>query len=147
MRDPTLGGAFAKRVRGTLAGSPVEVALRVDVRAVDRFASERSGELVGVLDHARLGRGLLARTGRFRLQGRRQVYELRFDHAGREVTLELDGRDARLAEGEEVAAGTLTPSLGRRVRYLLSFQATGADSLGSRIHAVWLLMRLIVLGR
>ena len=147
MRDPTLGGAFAKRVRGTLAGSPVEVALRVDVRAVDRFASERSGELVGVLDHARLGRGLLPRTGRFRLQGRRQVYELRFDHAGREVTLELDGRDARLAEGEEVAAGTLTPSLGRRVRYLLSFQATGADSLGSRIHAVWLLMRLIVLGR
>ncbi len=66
MRDPSLGVAFPRRLRGARA--------RVDVRDLDRFRKERTAELVAVLDDGRI-----ARDGSFRLEGRRRVYELDVD--------------------------------------------------------------------
>ncbi|MEX0674245.1 MAG: patatin-like phospholipase family protein [Gaiellaceae bacterium] len=79
MRDPALGVAFARRLRG---GS-----VRVDVRDLARFRDERTAEAVGVLDDGRIARG-----GQFRLEGRRRVYELDVD--GDRVILEGGLRDA-----------------------------------------------------
>jgi predicted acylesterase/phospholipase RssA len=79
MRDPALGVAFARRLRG---GS-----VRVDVRDLARFRDEPTAELVGVLDDGRI-----ARRGQFRLEGRRRVYELEVN--GERVLLEGGLRDA-----------------------------------------------------
>jgi predicted acylesterase/phospholipase RssA len=79
MRDPALGVAFARRLRG---GS-----VRVDVRDLERFRDEPAAELVGVLDDGRIARG-----GQFRLEGRRRVYELEVN--GERVLLRGGLRDA-----------------------------------------------------
>ena len=108
MRDPALGVAFARRLRG---GS-----VRVDVRDLARFRDEPTAELVGVLDDGRIARG-----GRFRLEGRRRVYEL--DVNGERVLLRGGIRDAG--------------------RFLWTLRATGPYPLHRRLGAVlrfaWLL--------
>jgi predicted acylesterase/phospholipase RssA len=110
MRDPGLGVAFGRRLRGGR--------VRVDVRDLERFRGERTAELVGVLDDGRL-----ARDGSFRLEGRRQVYELGVD--GGRVVLRSGLRDLP--------------------RLLWTLQATGPYGLRRRLGAVlrfaWLLLR------
>ena len=110
MRDPALGVAFARRLRGGR--------VRVDVRDLARFRSERTAEVVGILDDGRI-----ARSGALRFEGRRQVYELEVD--GDRVVLAGDLRDL--------------------LHFLWSLQATGPYSLRRRLGAVlrfvWLLVR------
>jgi predicted acylesterase/phospholipase RssA len=121
MRDPSLGVAFSRRVRGTLAGRAVEGNVRADVRDLARFRQDRTAELVGVVA------GRPARGGSFRLDGRKQVYELEVEELGRLVTVGLHGG----------ARGLL--------RLFTSLHATGSDSLRRRLGAVsrfaWLLVR------
>jgi hypothetical protein len=109
MRDPSLGVAFSRRLRGGRG--------RVDVRDLERFRKERTAELVGVLDDGRIARG-----GTFRLEGRRQVYEL-----------DVDGQRIVLAPRRDT------------LRLLIKLHATGSDSLRKRMGAVirflWLLAR------
>jgi len=140
MRDPSLGVAFAKRLRGSVSGSPIEVRLRADARDLGRFAEERTGELVGIVDHEPLGRGIPAHGGTFHLDGRRQVYELEL---GDDTRLLVSGRDVQLSNG---ARGTLRLGLRERLRFLRSLQATGSDSFLRRVRAVLRLARLLLTG-
>jgi len=146
MRDPRLGVAFAKRLRGSVSNAPLEVRLRADVRDVERFAEERTGELVGVVDHEPLGRGLLARSGTFRLEGRRPVYELELEHEGRALRLVVRGERGELYEdGSSAPAGSgkLGLGFGGFWRYLVSLQGTGSDSLRARLGAVLRFARIL----
>jgi len=104
MRDPALGVAFARRLRGGR--------VRVDVRDLARFQDERTAELVGVLDDGRI-----ACSGQFRLEGRRRVYQL--DVAGERVLLEGGLRDAGRFLWTLRATGSY--SLRRRLGAVLRF--------------------------
>jgi predicted patatin/cPLA2 family phospholipase len=121
MRDPSLGVAFTRRVHGGLAGTPVEARVRADVRDLDRFREERTAELVGVLDDGRI-----ARKGAFRLEGRRQLYELEVAHGGSDIRV-------------------LLHTDGGLLRFVASLHATGSDSLrrslGAVLRFLWLLLR------
>ena len=144
MRDQPRGVAFSKRLRGSVGGSRVELRVRSDVRDLERFDDRHTAELVGVLDHERLGRGLLARGGRFWLDGRHQVYELVFELAGEVVRLEVRGGAARLATGE---TGSIRLGLRERLRFLGTIQPSGTNSVAARLRATWRLMRLLRSGR
>jgi len=144
MRDQPRGVAFSKRLRGSVDGSRVELRVRSDVRDLERFDDRHGAELVGVLDHERLGRGLLARGGSFWLDGRRQVYEVVFDLAGEEVRLEVRGGTARLATNK---TGSIRLGLRERLRFLSTIQPSGTDSVAARLRATWRLMRLLRSGR
>lgn len=149
MRDPTLGVAFAKRLRGLIANSPIEVRLRGDVRDIDRFAQERTGELVGVVDHEPLGRGLLACSGMFRVDGRRLVYELALEHAGRALRLVIRGKRVELYEdgsSSPAASGKLRAGFRGSWRFLTGLHGTGSDSLRARLGAVVRFARILLRG-
>jgi predicted acylesterase/phospholipase RssA len=151
MRDPHPGAAFAERLTGWLRrdGAPtteVSVRLRADVRDVDRFAADRTAELVGVVDSPALGRGLLARRGSFRLEDGRIVRELVLDHEGRALTLTIrsGGRSwSRLRRAQAVLsdggpgaeAGELRAGLFAAAVALLRLHATWTDTLRGRLRA------------
>ncbi len=116
------------------------------MRDIERFAEERTGELVGVVDHEPLGRGLLARSGTFRLEGRRSVYELALEHEGRALRLVVRGERGELYEdGSSAPAGSGKLGLGFAGfwRYLVSLQGTGSDSLRARLGAVLRFARIL----
>jgi predicted acylesterase/phospholipase RssA len=122
MHDPPPGVAFSRRVRGPVSGRPVEARVRADVRDLDRFRRERTADLVGVLADGRP-----AKSGTFRLEGRRQVYEL---------VVEDEGSDLRVVLGSSVRDA---------LRFLVSLHASGSDSvrhrLGNVLRFAWLLLR------
>ena len=165
MRDPVPGAALAERLAGTAvidgrAGS-LAVEVRAEIRDLEQFLAgpERTGELVGIVDSEVLGRGLLARSGSFRLASGRLHYEVVFAHAGREFCLVVSaprrpwGRaeailhDGSSSDAPVAGTGTLNSGLRGGLRLLRSLQATGTDSPRRQIVNVARLARALVARR
>jgi predicted patatin/cPLA2 family phospholipase len=164
MRDPLPGAALAERLTGqaVIDGRPgtLTVEVRGEILDLERFLDgpERTGDLVGVVDSEVLGRGLLARSGSFRLEGGRLLYELVVTVAGRDVRVEVSAPtrpwgaadvtlyDGTHAEAAPIGAGMLRSGLGGGIRLLRSLQSTGTDSARRQVRAVTRLARALLAG-
>jgi predicted patatin/cPLA2 family phospholipase len=165
MRDPRPGLAFADRLSGTATidgkPAPFAVEVRVDVRDIERFASNENetGELVGIVDSKALGHGIPAKSGSFRMGGGWLEYELVLEHRSQDVCLTLRiptqpwrRAEAALHEGSErtgtsLGSGTFPLGLRREVRLLRSLQATGTDSFREAAKIVAISARSLLRGR
>jgi predicted acylesterase/phospholipase RssA len=165
MRDPPPGAAFSDRLEGTLelgaATGALAVELRVDIRALDQFLTnrQRTGELVAVIDSDTLGRCLPARTGSFALRAGTLRYEFVVSPEGRDLCLALDVParpwrsavvtvyEGSTAEGSVVGTGTVGTGVRNEVGRLRSLHTTGPGSTCAGMSAVAKLASVLVHGR